>query len=192
MPAAGERRPRGAAAWAALVAGLALAGCSDPYDVVVVGGRVMDPETGVDAPLNVGIRDGVIAALTEDPLTGRDTLDAEGLIVAPGFIDLHAHGQDSTSAKLQVLDGVTTALEMEVGVYPVADWYESRAGKSLVNYGATVSHPGARAKLIAGVDVGHQPTQPPGQGNASMGSDVVYETLDEARIAELADVCASV
>ena len=175
-------------AFFALLAGstLAGAGCSDPHDLVVLGGHVMDPETGLDAPRNVGVRDGLISALTEEPLTGRDTLDAEGLIVAPGFIDLHAHGQDSASAKLQVLDGVTTALEMEAGVYPVASWYASREGQALVNYGATVSHLGARAKLIAGVDVGHQPTQPPGQGNVSMGSDIVYETLDDGRIAELA------
>ncbi len=148
----------------------------------------MDPESGLDAPRNVGIRDGSIAALAEGALTGRDTLDATGMVVAPGFIDLHAHGQDSASHRLQALDGVTTALEMEVGVYPVASWYESREGGALLNYGATVSHPGARAKLIAGVDAGHQPTQPPGQGNASMGSDVIYETLDDQGVAALASL----
>lgn len=170
----------------ALLAMAALAACDRPHDLVILGGRVMDPETGLDALRNVGVRDGVVSALTEEPISGRDTIDAEGLIVAPGFIDLHAHGQDSISAKLQAQDGVTTALEMEVGVYPVPPWYESRAGQAIVNYGATVSHPGARAKLLLGVDTGHQPTQPPGQGNASMGPDVAYEALEEDQVAELA------
>ncbi len=164
---------------------LLAAACSSPHDIVILHGRVMDPETGLDAPRNVGIRDGTIAAVTEDELAGRDTLDATGLVVAPGFIDLHAHGQDSVSERLQALDGVTTALEMEIGVYPVAPWYASREGRTLLNFGATVSHPNARTKLLLGIDVGHQPTLPPGE-NESMGSDVIYQELEGAQVAELA------
>ena len=164
---------------------LLTAACSSPHDIVILHGRVMDPETGLDAPRNVGIRDGTIAAVTEDELAGRDTLDATGLVVAPGFIDLHAHGQDSVSERLQALDGVTTALEMEIGVYPVAPWYASREGRTLLNFGATVSHPNARTKLLLGIDVGHQPTLPPGE-NESMGSDVIYRELEGAQVAELA------
>ncbi|MDE2979764.1 MAG: amidohydrolase family protein [Gemmatimonadota bacterium] len=169
-----------------LIAALLLTvACSSPHDIVILHGRVMDPETGLDAPRNVGIRDGTIASVTEDELAGRDTLDATGLVVAPGFIDLHAHGQDSVSERLQALDGVTTALEMEIGVYPVASWYASREGRTLLNFGATVSHPNARTKLLLGIDVGHQPTLPPGE-NESMGSDVIYQELDDAQVAELA------
>ena len=164
---------------------LLTAACSSPHDIVILHGRVMDPETGLDAARNVGIRDGTIAAVTEDELAGRDTLDATGLVVAPGFIDLHAHGQDSVSERLQALDGVTTALEMEIGVYPVAPWYASREGRTLLNFGATVSHPNARTKLLLGIDVGHQPTLPPGE-NESMGSDVIYQELEGAQVAELA------
>ena len=164
---------------------LLAAACSAPHDIVILHGRVMDPETGLDAPRNVGVRDGAVTAITEDDISGRDTLDATGLVVAPGFIDLHAHGQDSVSNPLQALDGVTTALEMEIGVYPVAPWYASREGRALLNFGATVSHPNARAKLLTGIDTGHQPTLPPGD-NEAMGSDVIYEVLDEAQIAELA------
>ena len=145
----------------------------------------MDPETGLDAPRHVGITDGSIAAISEEPLRGRDTLDAAGLVVAPGFIDLHAHGQDPVSAVLQALDGVTTALEMEVGVHPVGPWYASREGRALIHFGATVSHPNARAKLLTGADIGHQPTLPPGR-NESMGSQIIYEELDDDRIEELA------
>ena len=169
-----------------LAAHLLLAACGPPpHDLVILHGRVMDPETGLDAPRNVGISGGVIVAIGEEELRGRDTLDATGLVVAPGFIDLHAHGQDSVSARLQALDGVTTALEMEVGVHPVAPWYASREGRALIHYGATVSHPNARAKLLIGADVGHQPTLPPGR-NESMGSDIIYEELDDERIGELA------
>ncbi len=158
---------------------------STPFDLVIVNGRVMDPETGLDGLRNVAIRGGTIAAVTEESVAGRDTIDAMGFVVAPGFVDLHAHGQDSISEQLQALDGVTTALEMEVGVHPVGPWYASREGRALINYGATVSHPNARAKLLSGVDVGHQPTLPPG-ANEAMGSDVIYEALEEAQVAELA------
>jgi Amidohydrolase family len=79
---------------------------------------------------NVGLRGGQIAAIGVEPLAGRQTVDVSGLVVAPGFIDLHAHGQETTSAWLQARDGVTTALDMELGVFPVGEWYASRAGTS--------------------------------------------------------------
>lgn len=129
-----------------------------PYDVVLRHGRVVDPESGLDAVRNLGIRDGRIAAISAVPLDGRETLDVAGLVVAPGFIDLHAHGQDERSARLQAHDGVTTALDMEVGVFPVAEWYASREGKAPINFGAAVGHIPARIKLKQGVDVGHRPT----------------------------------
>src|SRR5690348_15046098 len=108
-----------------------------PLDVVIVGGRVLDPESGLDAVRNVGVVGGRIAAITAAPLQGRDTIDARGLVVAPGFIDLHAHGQDSTNYAFLARDGVTTALELEVGTYPVAPWYARRAGHARVNFGAS-------------------------------------------------------
>ncbi len=87
------------------------------FDLVILGGRVMDPGTKLDAVRNVGLTDGRIARISEQSLAGRETIDAAGLVVAPGFIDLHAHGQDLVSNRLQAQDGVTTALEMEVGVF---------------------------------------------------------------------------
>ena len=111
-------------------------------DLVFLGGRVMDPESGLDAIRNVAIADGTIVAITEQPLEGEQSIDASGLVVAPGFIDLHAHGQDPVSNRLQVADGVTTALEMEIGVYPVSAWLASRDGEAVINYGATVSQRG--------------------------------------------------
>jgi dihydroorotase len=123
-------------------------------ELVLEGGRVMDPETGLDAVRHVGIAGGAIVAVSETPLRGERTLDARGLVVSPGFIDLHAHGQDAVSNRLQARDGVTTALEMEIGVFPVAEWLASREGKALLHYGATASHIGARIKLFQGLDIG--------------------------------------
>src|SRR5205823_4467993 len=121
---------------------------TEQLDLVLAGGRVLDPETGLDATRNVGIREGRIAAVTVEPLVARETLDVHGLVVAPGFIDLHAHGQDSESYRYYAHDGVTTALELELGTYPVAPWYAAREGRSLINYGVSVGHVGARRALI--------------------------------------------
>ena len=82
----------------------------------------MDPDSGLDAVLNVAVKDGVIVAVTEDTPEAHEVLDAGGLVVAPGFIDLHAHGQDPESSRYQARDGVTTAMELEIGVYPVDAW----------------------------------------------------------------------
>ena len=155
-----------------------------PAELVILGGRVMDPETGLDAVRHVAIAGGRIVAITEGAIEGRDTIDAVGLVVAPGFIDLHAHGQDSVSARLQARDGVTTALELEIGVYPVAEWIASRQGRALVHYGATVSHPGARVKLLTGEDVGHPVTAPPNERSA-FGDETVYAPIEDEQIVEL-------
>lgn len=114
------------------------------YDVVLQGGRVMDPETGLDAVRNVGIRGGRIAEVSSGALEGSDTVDVSGLVVAPGFIDLHAHGQTNKANEYQARDGVTTALELELGAPFVDAWIASRSGNALINFGATVSHTAAR------------------------------------------------
>jgi N-acyl-D-glutamate deacylase len=94
--------------------------------VVIANGRVMDPATNLDAVRHIGIRAGKIAAVSATPLRGRTTIDAKSLVVAPGFIDLHSHGQTPENYRFKARDGVTTALEMEVGVSPVAGWYGER------------------------------------------------------------------
>jgi N-acyl-D-aspartate/D-glutamate deacylase len=110
------------------------------YDTVILHGRVMDPETKLDAIRNVGIQAGKIAAISVAPLTGETVIDATGLVVAPGFIDLHSHGQDAENYRYKAMDGVTTALELEKGVFPVAPWYAEREGKALINFGASSGH----------------------------------------------------
>ena len=118
------------------------------YDVVLANGRVMDPETNLDAVRNVGINGGRIAAISQSPLTGRTTVDATGLVVTAGFIDLHSHGQDAENYAYKARDGVTTALELEVGVNPVASWYAARQGRALINFGATSGHIPARMAVM--------------------------------------------
>ena len=113
---------------------------SNPYDIVLSGGRVMDPESGLDAVRHVGIRGPRIDAVSSTPLTGKVNLDVKGLVVAPGFIDPHAHAQTLEGNRFQARDGVTTALELESGAMPMEDWYRSREGQALLNYGATVGH----------------------------------------------------
>ncbi len=118
------------------------------YDVVLANGRVIDPETNLDAIRNVGLNGGRIAAISASPLTGRTTVDAKGLVVTAGFIDLHSHGQDAENYAYKARDGVTTALELEVGVNPVASWYAAREGRALVNFGATSGHIPARMAVM--------------------------------------------
>lgn len=118
------------------------------YDLVIAGGRVIDPETGLDAVRNVAIQRGTIAKISTEPLAGRRTIDAKGLVVAPGFIDLHQHGQDLDSQRVKAFDGVTTALEMEIGVPDVAAFLKTKQGHSLINYGTTASHLAARSLIF--------------------------------------------
>ena len=118
------------------------------FDIVLEGGRVMDPETGLDAVRNVGIRGGTIAQISTEPLSGRRVIHAAGLVVAPGFIDLHQHGQELASQRVKAFDGVTTALEMEIGVPDVAQFLKFKEGQSLIHYGTTASHVAARALVF--------------------------------------------
>lgn len=110
------------------------------YDLVLANGRVMDPESQLDAVRYVGIRGKQIAAISIAPLRGSTVIDAQGLVIAPGFIDLHSHGQDDENYRFKAMDGVTTALELEVGTASVSEWYAKREGRSLINFGATVGH----------------------------------------------------
>jgi cytosine/adenosine deaminase-related metal-dependent hydrolase len=121
------------------------------FDVVVGGGRVIDPETGLDQVGDVGIGAGSIAAVNAAPLPGRVRLDAAGLVVAPGFVDLHSHAQTVPSLRMQALDGVTTALELEAGGYPLAAAYRAAAGEGRpINYGFAASWIGARMAVLDG------------------------------------------
>lgn len=117
------------------------------YDLVISNGRVMDPESGLDGVRNIGVTGDTIEAVTEKELQGRITIDAAGHVVSPGFIDLHSHGQTLESYEIQAQDGVTTALELELGAADVERWYEER-GPMPINYGVSVGHIPIRMEVL--------------------------------------------
>ena len=131
----------------------ALAGCGGgpstvPFDLVLQGGTVMDPASGLNAVRDVGVRDGRIEAVSETALEGARVIDAAGLVVVPGFIDLHRHGQTDEDYRSMVRDGVTTGLELEIGTANVENWYASRAPGQVVNYGVSAGHVPVRMTVM--------------------------------------------
>ena len=144
------------------------------YDIVIENGRVMDPESGRDRVANVGITDGTIQAINGEPLEGNESVDASGLVVAPGAIDLHSHGQDDENYRVQARDGVTTALELESGVSSIDEWYGEREGKALINFGASVGHIPVRMKVM----------NDPATDTLPIG-DGAYKEATEAQIEEM-------
>ena len=123
------------------------------FDLVILNGRVIDPETNLDGVRNVGIKDGVIALITEGEISGKETVDASGKVVSPGFIDLHAHGQNIGDYRMQAMQGVTTMLELESGVLPISGWYDMQSQKNLpLNYGASAGWTFARIATFTETD----------------------------------------
>jgi N-acyl-D-aspartate/D-glutamate deacylase len=122
----------------------AFQGSQAAFDLVILNGRVIDPESRSDAIRNLGISNGTIKAVTTRNLSGRTVIDARGLVVSPGFIDLHQHGQDDENYRFKAMDGVTTALELEVGTGDIDAWYAQRERKSLINFGVSAGHLAAR------------------------------------------------
>jgi dihydroorotase len=144
------------------------------YDLVVSGGRVIDPASGLDAIRNVGISTGRIAELSTSTLRGRTTVDARGLVVAPGFIDVHAHGQTAETYRFQSLDGVTTSLELELGTADVRQWYDARRAGQRINYGVSIGHIKVRMAVM----------RDPGQ--VMPVADGAYRAASTAEIEEIA------
>ena len=114
------------------------------FDIVILNGRVMDPETKFDGVRNVGIKDGKIVSITEKAITGKETINAKGLVVAPGFIDTEQHGLTDWGIKVNLRDGVTTQMDFEVGALNITEWYAKRDGKLQATFGAVVGQDFAR------------------------------------------------
>ena len=127
------------------------------YDMVITGARVIDPETMLDEVRNIGINGKEIAIVTRAAISGAEVIDATGLIAAPGFIDLHAHGQDRYSEKVSILDGRTTQMDLEGGALPVSRYYAAKNGLSLANYGVSVGHSAARLLMLDEIDADGSP-----------------------------------
>lgn len=127
---------------------LTMAQSKEIFDIVLVGGRVIDPETKLDAIRNIGILNGRIASISINALVGKELIDVKGLVVAPGFIDMHVHGRSNQEQEFQLHDGLTTSLELEWGVENIEQWYASRNTKAIINYGASVCWPFERFRSM--------------------------------------------
>ena len=125
-----------------------LLAAAQPYDLVLSRGRVMDPESGLDAIRNIGVAAGKVRTITAKSISGKRTIDAAGLVIAPGFIDLHFHGRNPASDKYEALDGVTASFELEIGTADVDAWYQARAGKSMIHHGVSAGHAPVRMALL--------------------------------------------
>ena len=123
------------------------------YDVVINNGRVMDPETNFDGVRNVGIKDGKIVVITESAIQGKETIDAKGHVVAPGFIEGHQHATDQFSRKVNLRDGLTTQMDFEAGAGDIAKWYANAEGKTQSNYGMVVLATLARVSVLDGPEI---------------------------------------
>ncbi len=174
-----------------LLAGVLLAGlvgCAQApaptYDLVIANGRVMDPASRLDAVRHVGVRGGRIEAVSETPLTATRVIDATGHVVAPGFIDLHEHGQQEESYRMMVRDGVTSAFELEVGTGDVAGWYAERASGQIVNHGVSIGHIKVRMKVLGDPGTGLVPTGIGGSGTATEAQLAEMEALLRKGLAE--------
>lgn len=129
-------------------------------DVAIVGGRVVDPASGTDRVHNVLIRGDRIVAITDGPVEAERVIDASGLVVAPGFVDILAWIPTSREPqRYKIKDGVTTVVSMHGGPVEMRDYFDAyEAEGSLVNYGATVSHGALR--YAAGATEDYRPASP--------------------------------
>lgn len=118
------------------------------FDVAIINGRVIDPESNLDEIRNIGVKDGSVQLITTKEIPGKTIIDARDLVVAPGFIDIHQHGQDHENYTYKVMDGVTTALELEMGTADVDDWYMEREGKTIINHGVSIGHVPLRMEIM--------------------------------------------
>jgi N-acyl-D-aspartate/D-glutamate deacylase len=120
-------------------------------ELVVRGGRVIDPESGFDAVADVAIGAGRVTEIGAGLPVAPAEVDAADLVVTAGFVDLHSHVNDLAGLRLQALDGVTTALELEAGASPVPAAYRSVAAEGRpINYGFAASWAQARMTEIGG------------------------------------------
>lgn len=128
------------------------------HDVVVAGGRVIDPETGFDAVAHVGIDGDTVSRISLDPLVGSTTLNATGLVVAPGFIDILSYPPNGYGEWHKIADGVTTNLCMH-GIDDSVDRFLSRAAelRPPVNYGGATDQSTHRIALGVGIDYASDP-----------------------------------
>ncbi|MGH1374312.1 MAG: amidohydrolase family protein [Cellvibrionaceae bacterium] len=154
------------------------------YDLVIANGRVIDPETQLDDIRNIGINKGSIIEVSKNQLQGRQVVDAKGLVVAPGFIDVHSHSPTLLGQHMNVLDGITTQLDLEAGAFPIDSYGEHYQGGAQINYGSSVGHFAVRIKVMEAVDqpyifTGHKPAV---MGGAAWTKVASNEQTEQMRV----------
>ena len=142
------------------------------YDLAIINGRVMDPESGLDATRHVGINGGIIRIISKTPIQAKKSINAKNLIVAPGFIDLHQHAHETLDYQFKAMDGVTSALELEVGVLNIDLWLKQRSGKTIIHHGASIGHMPVRMSVM-----GDSPSFLPGAKSKTAGQTATSEQL---------------
>ena len=133
----------------------------------------------------MGLRGDRIARISSEPLAGTRVLDARGLVVAPGFVDLHQHHHDAETYRLKALDGVTTALDLEIGAPDVARFLDERRGRSLINHGTSASHPATRVGVLGAPQPEGALVPPAGPATAGAATADQVTRVRDALAAEL-------
>jgi N-acyl-D-aspartate/D-glutamate deacylase len=147
-------------------------------DILLIGGRVIDPETGLDGVRAVGITGGTISYVGTGAPHAATVVDVSGHVVSPGFIDLHSHAQSPLGLRLQALDGVTSALDLESGALPVGLAYErAEAEGRPINFGFSASWALARMAVLDGVGLPDASTPDP----LPNGLEIFEENLNRPR-----------
>jgi len=132
------------------------------YDLIIRGGRVIDPASRVDAVRDIAIAGGRIAAVAANVAgDAPDTLDARGKLVVPGLLDIHTHvGRYADGPQLVLQDGVTGWIDAgSQGADHVADTVavarsSPQQGRVLINIGRAGILPDGDTMDLARADVG--------------------------------------
>ena len=136
-------------------AGLLVPLAAQNYDLVIANGRVIDPESGLDGVRHLGVRAGKVVSISETPLAGQQQIDAKGLVVAPGFIDIHTHARrgifEVPTADNYVRQGVTTLVEGPDGgsAVPLRPFLEKVAATRITpNFASFIGQGSIRAAVV--------------------------------------------
>ena len=147
------------------------------FDIVITGGRVMDPASGFDRVANVGVDGKQVTLISTEELKGRKKIDASGLVVAPGFIDILSYDPNDYGAWFKIADGVTTNLLMHGGtVVSAAEWFSRWEGQTPVHIGGAFDASLAREALGIGT------TEAANDAQIQQLAETARRTLDEGWI----------
>ncbi|UTR12344.1 amidohydrolase family protein [Evansella sp. LMS18] len=122
------------------------------YDSVILNGTVIDPESETyKFGYNIGIKDGVIAVITKEEINGEETINADGKLVTPGFIDILSFNPNGAGEHFKVMDGVTTHLGMHGAGIEFKSMFNNLEKRGMINhFGGAIQHSHMRTRLNIG------------------------------------------